>query len=312
MISKERLLTASIGAVLLFSGLAGVVSANSVSPITGIQMGASLDELQSFAEKHCSETTLIESETIHYPLAKDSEASLLCKRYTGTPIGFETAAFVIADGVFVQMEAHGVDTDSAHSALGEADGTYLGMENYREGTIWLDSATARLLWLTEDARHPNLFAWNNPVLGNGTSTQNETTEIPALLDFSASLEALLPEFEQQCPQMVVNENERIWLPNKPDQQVQIDCFGYSFAGFERKFEAVFGDGKLQVIWVLTGKPEESRLSARLKHDWGQPTMVNDSWEVYGDGRISLYKDKPEFLILSDEMIPLYQEMLNGD
>ena len=92
--------------------------------------------------------------------------------------------------------------------------------------------------------------------------------------------------------MVVHESERVWLPNKPEQQVQIDCFGFPYAGFERKFEAVFGDGKLQVIWVLTGKPEESRLRALLIKDWGQPSLVNESWEVFGDGRISLYNAKP--------------------
>ena len=274
-------------------------------------MDASFEAIQSYAQDHCDETLLIESEAPRYPLAKSSQASLLCKRYSGGPIKFETAAFLIADGRFVQMEAHDVDIASAKTTLGQADGVYLGMNHHHEGTIWLDSDQGRLLWLTEDARHPNLFSWANPALDDDDAVQNESTHIPALLDFSSDLETLLPLFEQQCPQIVVNDNERIWLPNKPEKQVQIDCFGFSFAGFERKFEAVFGDGKLQVIWVLTGKPEESRLHARLIEDWGQPTLSNESWDVFANGRISLYKDKPEFLILSDEMIPLYQDMLKG-
>ena len=194
--------------------------------------------------------------------------------------------------------------------MGEADGIYLEMNHYDEGRLWLDTDHQRLFWLTGEARHPNLFAWSNPLLGQGQTGQNDSTLIPDWLDFSASYDELLPRFKAQCPQIIVNDNQRIWLPNKPARQIQIDCFGYSFAGFPRKFEAVFGDGKLEVIWVLTGKPEESRARQKLLRDWGEPTLVNDAWEVFGDGRISLYKDKPEFLILSDDMIPLYRDRLD--
>lgn len=45
------------------------------------------------------------------------------------------------------------------------------------------------------------------------------------------------------------------------------------------------------------------ISASLIRVRGQPKMINDSWEVFGEGRISFYKDKPEFLILPDQMIP---------
>ena len=88
--------------------------------------------------------------------------------------------------------------------------------------------------------------------------------------------------------------------------MQINCFGYEYAGFERKFEAVFGDGKLQVVWVLSGQQEEQRIRQQLLADWGPAEITNPKWEVFAGGKISLRKDKPELLILADEMIPYYR------
>jgi len=283
-----------------------------VELIEGVEMGDSLETVLPALEGQCESTSVFEEPRPRYPLAGQLEVHLLCKGWFGGPLDFESAAFVIADGQLVQMEASGVDQDIVQRLLGVPDGEYLHMDNFRQGTVWMDTHTDRLLWLSMEARHPNLFAWPNPHLGAPVEKpQNESTQIPALLNFSSSLETLRPLFQEQCDQIVIHENERVWLPDHPSNQVQIDCFGFAYAGFERKLEAVFGDGKLQVIWVLTGKPEESRLRARLVEDWGQPSLVNDNWEVFGNGRISLRKDKPEFLILSDEMIPLYRDEFGG-
>lgn len=282
--------------------------ADETAVIAGLRMGADQVSVQDLLQQLCDSVTVVNHDEVTFPLASETETHLVCDGYSGAPIAFDKAAFVIADGGLVWMQALNIDIDSANAVLGEPDGEYLRMNNYHDGTIWLDTRNRNLYWLSMEARHPNLFAWSNPNLGNeAVGGENNSTKIPALLDFSASLDELRPLFEAQCQQIVVHENERVWLPHKPETQVQIDCFGVPFAGFERKFEAVFGDGKLEVIWVLTGKPEEDRLREYLTRDWGNPTLVNDSWEIFGDGRISLYKDKPEFLILSDDMIPLYQE-----
>jgi hypothetical protein len=280
--------------------------------IKGVDMGASLESTLEALDGPCGETQVIAAEQPRYPLAAHFEVHLTCDGYSGGPLAFEKAAFVFADNELAQVEAHGVDMEAARTLLGVADGSYADMENYQDGQFWTDSRDKRLLWLSEAAIHPNLFAWPNPHLGNEpASGGNDSSRIPALLDFSSNLEDLQPVFEQQCRQLVVHGNERVWLPNAPDHQVQLDCFGYSYAGFERKLEAVFGDGKLHVIWVLTGKPEEKRLRDQLVRDWGEPSVNNENWEVYGEGKISLRKDLPELLILSDEMIPLYQEEFRG-
>ena len=89
-------------------------------------------------------------------------------------------------------------------------------------------------------------------------------------------------------------------------QQQLDCFGFEYAGFPRKIEAVFGDGILEQVWILTGKPEEDRIRQALTEAYGAPSFVDENWEVFDDGRVMLRKDKPEVLMVSDRLAPLYR------
>ena len=276
----------------------------------GLQLEEDLATVKQKLLNYCRTSKVIDIQQPRYPLAATREQHLICDGYRKGETFFERAAFVIADNKFTQMEAKGVSIDKIMNSLGEKAGNYLQMDVYQKGEVWVDSKQKRLLWIHSDAGHPNLFAWKNPYLvPNAKEKTNHSTKIPTLLDFDSTIDKLRPKFRQACKQIKEDKINKIWLPNQPKEQIQINCFGYSFAGFERKFEAVFGDGKLQVIWVLTGKPEEARIRRQLTADWRKPEVVNDKWEVFGAGRISLRKDKPEFLILSDEMIPLYRSML---
>lgn len=119
----------------------------------------------------------------------------------------------------------------------------------------------------------------------------------------------MARFEAECPLLEVSRNERIWLPNQPANQTQVNCFGYEYAGFPRKLEAVYGDGRLHVVWILTGKAEEGRVRRALGEAFGQATSVNEKWEFFADDLVGLYKEKPEVLLLSEEIAPLFRSQL---
>lgn len=277
-----------------------------------LALGDDLQTAQEKLQKSCSGLTVAAPGSPRYPLAASREQHLICTQYQFDGQSFAQAALVFADDRLVQMEATGIDVAALAPALGESSARYLGMDIYDEGNIWLDREQARLVWLNKQARHPNLFAWRNPYLHNQEYDYLPASiETPALLDFDSDLRTLRPKFTQQCAQVREENQERIWLPNKPKVQIQINCFGYVYAGFERKFEAVFGDGKLHVVWILTGKAEESRLRNLLKDRWGEPSIETEKWEVFNEGRVSLRKDKPELLLLSDQIIPLYKEELES-
>ena len=93
----------------------------------------------------------------------------------------------------------------------------------------------------------------------------------------------------------------------PFAQLQIDCFGIEYAGFPRKFEARFGDNKLNVLWILTGKGEEDRIRQELIKHYGKPIFINDDWEIFNDWQIGLRKDKPEVLVMTKEIGMFYKK-----
>lgn len=279
----------------------------------GVELGDSQQTLERKLRPHCASLRNHIQARVSYPLAAKTETHLICQSYQKGDMQFEKAVFVVADGKLAQMEANGVADALVRKYLGEAAWNYIGMDVYQEGTFWFEPAQSRLVWLHDDAMHPNLFAWHNPQLWTSEiADYRDSTAIPAVLDFTASLDELRREFKKQCKYVQEDQSERIWLPNKPQKQVQINCFGYEYAGFERKFEAVFGDGQLQLVWILTGKQEEQRLRKQLIADWGEAGTVNDNWEVFQGGRIALRKDKPEFLVLSDEMIPFFKKRMESE
>jgi len=69
---------------------------------------------------------------------------------------------------------------------------------------------------------------------------------------------------------------------------------------------IFGDGILQLAWILSAKQEESRIRDLLVAAFGSPIQTNEDWETFDDGRIFLRKDKPEVLASSNILVP-YKE-----
>ena len=90
---------------------------------------------------------------------------------------------------------------------------------------------------------------------------------------------------------------------------QVNCFGIEYAGFPRKIEARFGDGGLELLWILTAKGEESRIAASLQEAYGKPVFENQEWAVFKNWEVSLRKDKPEVLVLPPEGAKSHRESL---
>lgn len=274
----------------------------------GVSLGDDLASLTSKLEDTCSAIEVYQIDPPGFPLAENREAHLICKNYARNGIAFESSAFTLADDRFVRMEAIGVNHESVEETLGESEVNYLDFRVYANGSLWWSASRRTLVWINDDGLHPNLFAWRNPLLRDTDYTDlKQSTVLPAVLNFTATFNAQRDSLEDSCTPLLVESIEEVWLPNVPDEQLQANCFNLHFAGFDRKFEFVYGDGDLEVVWVLTAELEERRVRGLLQADWGPASISNEVWEVFGQGRISLRKDRPEILILSDEMIPLYLE-----
>jgi hypothetical protein len=93
----------------------------------------------------------------------------------------------------------------------------------------------------------------------------------------------------------------------PNAQIQINCFGVDYLGFPRKIEARFGDNKLNVVWILTGKGEEDRIREALIKQYGKPIFVTADWEIFDNWQVGLRKDKPEVLLMEQQLGLVYKK-----
>lgn len=278
-------------------------SADALPP--GLEFGQSYDQSLTVMQTRCSSTRRVDVEPPSFPVAVAQEVHLVCTDYRNGSMRIERVALTFADDRLAMFFADG-NTLHLKELSDKPLKRYLHFDASFEDLLVLDPQAGRAWILSEDAAHPNLFMWANPYVEKDAVTRYAASAaVPGVLRFGATLEDLEPAYQAQCAFMELAQYP-VWLLSQPEVQQQLDCFGFEFAGFPRKIEAVFGDGILQQAWILTGKGEEDRVREALVAEFGDPIHVDAKWEIFGDGGVMLRKDKPEVLMLSDTLAPLYR------
>lgn len=275
-----------------------------------IDFNDSLVSVKEKLKKYCRSFQVIDIESPSFPLAKNSENHLICEEIKIDGNVIQEVAFVFADDKLALIEARGGAIKTLSSKTTSEASPYMDYQVFLPEMMFVNIQEDAAWLLTQDSLHPNLFTWSNPYLpSNGGKNQqyDSSVEIPQPLKFGATINELTPFFEKQCPLIQVEKIDEPWLPTKPKEQTQINCFGFEYAGFPRKIEAVFGDGILELAWILTGKGEEDRIHKALVQTYSEPEFVNDDWEAFHSWKIALRKDKPEILVLSERLAPIYKE-----
>ena len=296
---KSALLAALAGA--LIAGPAAAQGLAAIGP--GVIRGIDGPTLESVLEPRCDTLTVLEPDTARFPLAADSERHLVCDGLqTVAGPRMDRAVFVIADGVlaFVNVQGQAATIDGTGDPA-----EFLGYQVWMDDLIAIhpDSDTG---WaLTEAGAHANLFAWRHPALdGEALVYAPLDFEWPAEARLGESFETLAPEIEAAC-EFTRTFNPDPGLPTGNTSQTQIDCFGYEVAGFPRKIEFVFGDGRLELAWILTGDAEEDRLRTLLTGLYGEAINPMPGMEIFPDHNIALRTDTPEILLVSDAVLDAY-------
>lgn len=271
-----------------------------------IQFYQPLATVQEKLEEISQSTELVVPEEITFPLAKMKETHLIVsniKTHNGT---INKAVFTFSDDQLTNIEAQGNAVKALMKSEQDSMGTYLDyLVNFKKRM--LGKVESDQVWiLSEEALHINLFTWDNPYLTavpGSVPTYSSSAKIPDFLQMGADLEVLRPLLEANSD--VVYEEKLDG--SDPYAQLQLNCFGVSYAGFPRKVEARFGDDKLNMVWILTGKGEEDRLREQLIKNYGEPVFKNEAWEIFKDWTIGLRKDKPEVLIMTKELGQFYKK-----
>ena len=274
--------------------------------LADLTFGASLETSRASLATRCGSLRSVAVEPASFPLAREREVHLACDRFADGETTIRQLALTFADDQLVMLYASGNAAASLQALAKRPLQSYLHFTVSFEERLVIDAAIDRAWLLAQEALHPNLFLWPNPYLATAAVANYEASAaVPEILRFGGQLDELEPLFEARCDFMHL-DTYRVWLLTQPDLQQQIDCFGYEFAGFPRKIEAVFGDGVLEQAWILTAESEEARVRGALIVEFGEPIYVDSTWEIFDDNRVMLRKDKPEVLMLSDRLAPLFR------
>jgi hypothetical protein len=252
------------------------------------------------------EVHLIEPPLVSFPLANRRETHLIAEGLNIDGGTLEKVAFSFADGRLVMVQAIGSYVREMAARRKDSAMVFNGYEVYREDGVFFRTDKDMVCFMDKAGLHPNLFAWENPYLSHPYSFRpqyNDSAEIPECIEMGGELEALQVRLEKASTFMYAEELDG----SDPNAQLQLNAFGIEYAGFPRKIEARFGDGKLNVVWILTAKEEEDRIRQRLVDAFGPAIDVMEDWEVFANWTVLLRKDKPEVLVLTADLGQFYKK-----
>ena len=262
--------------------------------------------VQEKLEEISQTVELIAPKETSFPLAKLKEAHLIASKIQTKDGTINRAVFTFSDNQLTNIEAQGNVIKVLMGSEQDSLGTYMDyLVNFKKGMLG-KTGSDKVWILSEEALHINLFIWENPYLNSVHSSvpkYSSSAQIPDFLQMGADLEVLRPLLEANSD--IVYEEKLDG--SDPNAQVQLNCFGIEYAGFPRKVEARFGDNKLNMVWILTGKGDEDRLRKKLTKIYGEPVFKNEAWEIFNDWTIGLRKDKPEVLIMTKALGQFYKK-----
>ncbi len=286
--------------VLLFVTFPILLNAQAELIFNGIQLNESYETVSENLSEIAETSKTIVVDNPSFPLAKTKEEHLVCSKIKTENGMVDRAVFTFADDKLVYIEARGNVLKTLTSQRNDTARTYMDYKVYVKDKLFLNYKKDAAWMMTEEAMHTNLFAWKNPYLNNEKITvikTKSTNKTPSFLKMGASFKELKPLLEANSS--FTNREELDG--SDPNAQFQVNCFGVDYLGFPRKIEARFGNNKLNVVWILTAKGEEDRIRKALIAEYGDPIFVNEDWEIFNNWQVGLRKDKPEVILLEQQI-----------
>jgi len=272
--------------------------AQTESIFNDIKMNESLEKVAKKLNEISKTTDIVSIMKPSFPLAKTKEEHLICSQVKTDNGIISKVVFTFADDKLKYIQARGNVQEVFTSKLVDTARVYMDYDVYIKQRLFLKKKKNVAWILTKEAMHTNLFAWENPYLNSSSKDEMKySNQIPTFLKMGASIDEMKPLLEANSD---FTNTEKL-DGTDPNAQIQINGFGVNYLGFPRKVEARFGDNKLNVVWILTGKGEEDRIRQALIEQYGNPIFTNDSWEIFNNWQVGLRKDKPEVLLMEQKI-----------
>ncbi len=271
----------------------------------GVNLNESLETVRGKLGPITASSELIQVDEPVFPLAKETEQHLICTDIKTETGAISRAVFTFSDDQLTYIQALGNVEKSLVEKLTDTALQYIGYDVYQKQNLFINKEKDAAWIMTEEAWHPHLFVWENPYLKTGVNAEvlTNTGRVPSFLKMGDTFDDLQDALQDNSSFTLREELDG----SDPYAQYQINCFGVNYLGFPRKVEARFGDDKLNVVWILTGKGEEDRIRQALLAQYGPPLFTNKDWEIYNNWQVGLRKDKPEVLLIEQQLGQVYKK-----
>lgn len=298
---RNVVLAAAIG-VLALSNAAFAQT----TPIPGVTLGLSETAARPLVDAACGAVTRLDVSNTRFPFAANSEVHLRCQRLTlagGRKAG--DAVFTFADDALIMIETRGEPSAMAPDAAPAT--TIADFDVYMPQQILINRAAGQAWIVATPALAPIALSWKNPAWTRDRLIAPDAPfTLPAQIVFGAALPQIKASLEGVCDLMQVQDIEDIWLDTAPAIQQQLDCYGVEIGGYPRNLEFVFGDGRLEQMWILFGPADIDRLRTEFTSTYGPAIHVDDTYEAFNGWRIAIRKDNPEILMGSDRLAEIWR------
>jgi hypothetical protein len=127
--------------------------------------------------------------------------------------------------------------------------------------------------------------------------------MPSVIHWGASTASMQAALAGKCAPMKPRPVVPPFLDNTK-AQMQIDCENFLFRGKPRHAEFVIGDGRLKMVWIMTGGDEDDALRAAMTAEYGPPDRRTKRYDAFVAHRAALRLDRHE--------VPFYAPDAAGD
>lgn len=152
---------------------------------------------------------------------------------------------------------------------------------------------------TQEGKSNSSGAWKDgdPV----ESSSEEPFHKPDVIEFGATVPTMQTKLTKPCQRMRARRIDPPFLEHVHQEQMQIDCEGFSFQGAPRHAEFVFRDDALVMVWIMTGQTEEAALERAMTDAYGAGKRRGRKYLQFAKGGAALRLDKHEVLFYSSTL-----------
>jgi hypothetical protein len=129
---------------------------------------------------------------------------------------------------------------------------------------------------------------------------------PTVARFGSSVAEMQKALAGSCSSMNTRKIDPPFLTDVKEQQLQIDCEGFSHLGKPRHAEFAFRDDKLELVWIMTTAEEADFIASMMRTAFRTEPKRNPQYISIVGEHIALRNKPAEVLLYAPDVASQYE------